>query len=161
MESANFEARKEPFIFSEVVREVIHAVAPSPEGNGRKLDCLHCTDGSWIEADISMMERVIQNLAVNALKYTHEGGRIRISLTREDQELILRIDNEGPALAPDLLQWLNHPERMQKPAVPAIGLSIVRKVLLLHHFPFLAESLPGSVNAFSFRMPVCQHISSS
>ncbi|MDR3716512.1 MAG: HAMP domain-containing sensor histidine kinase [Puia sp.] len=152
MESASFEAQKEPFVFSEIVQEVIHVAANSPEGYQRPLDCLHCTDGSWVEADIPMLERVIQNLLVNAIKYSYEDGRIQISLVRVEEELIFRIENEGPVLASDLLQWLNGAGH--KPATPAIGLTIVRKILLLHHFPFLAESLPGSLNAFSFRMPL-------
>jgi signal transduction histidine kinase len=146
MESASFEAMREPFIFSEVLQEVIRSVGAT------RLVCDNCTDGAWVEADISMMERVLQNLLVNALAYTPEDGSIRVSLQRNPQGLMCHIQNEGPALRPDLLEWINQSDPSTRPS--AIGLTIVRKILILHHFPLTAVVLPGPINAFSFQMPV-------
>jgi signal transduction histidine kinase len=184
MESANFETRREPFVFSEVLQEVVHAVgvgeaasiggkseaggtggamgAGSEVGPGVSggIDCHNCTDGSYVYADISMMERVIQNLVVNAITYTRPGGRISASLEREGAELVFRIENEGEPLSDELLVWINEPEGV-RPVRPAIGLAIVKKVLLLHGWGMRAEArknasagASGGVNVFSFRMPL-------
>ena len=145
MESANFETRREPFVFSEVLQEVVHAV-------GGEIDCRNCTDGSYVDADISMMERVLQNLVVNAVAYTPPGGRINVSLEREGAELVFRIENEGGPLDAELREWINGLEGV-RPAKPAIGLAIVKKVLWLHGWRLRVEVRDG-VNVFSFRMPV-------
>ena len=100
-----------------------------------------------------MMERVIQNLVVNAMAYTREGGRIFIGLESEGGYLVFRVGNEGEPLRADLLEWLNGADTV-RPERPAIGLAIVRKILLLHHYPFSVQVLPGGVNVFTFRMPV-------
>jgi len=153
MESANFETRREPFVFSEVLQEVVHAV-------GVGIDCRNCTDGSYVYADISMMERVIQNLVVNAITYTRPGGQISVSLEREGAELVFRIENEGEPLSDELLVWINEPEGV-RPVRPAIGLAIVKKVLWLHGWRMeswvrASERAEGSdgVNIFQFRMKV-------
>jgi signal transduction histidine kinase len=146
MESANFEVRREPFVFSEVLQEVVHA-----SGGGRGIDCHNCTDGSYVNADISMMERVLQNLVVNAVAYTPAGGRIRIGLDREGGELVFRIENEGAPLEEEFLVWINGVG--DKPARSAIGLAIVRKILALHGFGLKVE-VAGDVNIFSFKMPI-------
>jgi signal transduction histidine kinase len=149
MEAANFAAQREPFVFSEMLMEVVHAL-----GAGSRIECVNCTDGSWIEADVSMMERVVQNLLVNALMYTAEEGFIGIRLERVGAELIVTIANAGAPLPDDLVRWLNAPDAV-RPSQPAIGLAIVRKVLSLHGFPFWVGRRADR-NVFEVRMPVFQ-----
>jgi signal transduction histidine kinase len=148
MESANFETRREPFVFSVVLQEVVHTAGAGVSG---VIDCRNCTDGAYVYADISMMERVLQNLVVNAVAYTPPGGRIRVELVREGGELVFRVENDGVPLDEEFLIWINGGG--DKPARPAIGLAIVRKILALHGFGFKVE-VGGGVNVFSFRMPV-------
>jgi signal transduction histidine kinase len=144
MESASFEMRREPFVFSEVVQEVVR-------GKG-EIFCENCEDGTWVEADVSMMERVLQNLVMNAVEYTRVGGRIGISLERGEGELVFRITNEWVVLPDDILRWFNGAEGV-RPKKAAIGLSIVKRVLELHGFAFGMEVGEG-VNVFYFKMLV-------
>ncbi len=146
MESASFEMRREPFVFSEILQEVVR-------GRGFKIECQNCEDGSYVDADISMMERVLQNLVVNAALYSRENGKVVIRLEKTGDELIFRIENEGEPLRADLIQWLNGTDGV-RPARPGIGLAIVRKILLLHGFTLSADVLAGNINVISFRMPV-------
>ncbi len=147
LESPNFVPHREPFVFGEMMGEVLRAVGAQDRIEQRGVE-----DGSWIEADVAMMERVVQNLLVNALAYTPEGGRIGLSLARVGNELVFSIENDGPALPEELLAWLNRPDAV-RPSRPAVGLTIVRKVLLLHGYVFHAESVAGR-NRFEVRMGV-------
>jgi signal transduction histidine kinase len=142
MEAASFELRREPFVFSEVVQEVVSG----------EIICENCEDGAWVNADVSMMERVLQNLVVNALTYTRVGGRIVVSLESDHGELVCRVVNEGETLKGDLMNWFNGIDGM-RPKKSAIGLSIVKRVLELHGFLYGAEVKEG-MNVFYFRMPV-------
>ncbi len=144
MESASFELRREPFVFSEVVQEVVR-------GKG-EIACENCMDGSWVEADISMMERVLQNLIVNAVAYTQVGGRIVVQLERSGEEMGFWIGNEGEPLGEDILGWFNGVEGV-RPKKAATGLTIVKKALELHGFGYGAKVQVG-MNVFYFRMPV-------
>ena len=117
-----------------------------------EIACENCEDGSWVDADVSMMERVLQNLVVNAVAYTRVGGRVVVSLERSGSELVFRIENEGEAAPDDILMWCNGVEGV-RPKKAAIGLSIVKKVLGLHGFLCGMEVREGA-NVFYFRMPV-------
>jgi signal transduction histidine kinase len=145
IESPSFEAKREPFVFSEMMGDVLRAVGAQKQIGQRGVE-----DGSWIEADVPMMERVLQNLMVNALAYTPAGGRIVVGIKREGAVLVFRIENEGKALPADLVAWINE-AGAGRPAVPAIGLTIVRRVLSLHGYEFRAEVRNGW-NVFMIRM---------
>jgi signal transduction histidine kinase len=148
IESPSFAAKREPFVFSEMLGEVLGTAGARDRIEKRGME-----DGAWIEADVAMMERVLQNLVVNALAYTPAGGRIAVALERERNALVFRIENEAKALPADLLAWINEAGAAARPEVPAIGLTIVRKMLSLHGYGFGAESREGR-NCFWVRMPV-------
>ena len=158
MEAASFELRREPFVFSEVVQEVVR-------GKG-EVTCDNCMDGAWVEGDISMMERVLQNLIVNAVAYRRVGGRVVVSLEARDRELVCRVSNEGERLTEEMVAWFNGAEGV-RPGKSAIGLTIVKRVLGMHGFAYGVEVKVGikgardgmkgerdGTNIFWFRMPV-------
>jgi His Kinase A (phospho-acceptor) domain len=149
LESPNFVPQREPFVFGEMMGEVLRAVG----AQGRVVQ-QGVEDGSWIEADVAMMERVVQNLVVNALAYTPEGGRIALDLRRVGNELVFSMENQGAALAGELLAWVNEASAA-RPARPAVGLTIVRKILRLHGYGFRATSVGGR-NRFEVRMDIYQ-----
>jgi signal transduction histidine kinase len=144
MESASFELRREPMVFSEVVQEVVK--------RKEEVSCENCEDGTWVNADVSMMERVLQNLVINAVAYTRDGGKIVVSLTRHGQVLGFQIANEGKPLGEDIVGWFNGVDGV-RPKRSSIGLAIVKRVLGMHGFAYGAEVREG-VNVFWFRMPV-------
>jgi signal transduction histidine kinase len=158
MEAASFELRREPFVFSEVVQEVVQEVVKGKRGGEvggvweGEVACENCEDGAWVNADVSMMERVLQNLVVNAVAYTRVGGRIVVSLERGNGDLVCRVANEGEVLGEDIVTWFNGVD-VVRPKKSAIGLSIVRRVLGMHAFGYGAE-VRQPLNSFWFRMPI-------
>ena len=99
MESVDFIPSKEPFIFSEVLLELLAGAQLQSAAKNLMLNCLDCKDTAYVSADIGMMERVIQNLLENAVKYTDENGTIRVKLSHRDNSLLLNIENSGPLLS--------------------------------------------------------------
>jgi signal transduction histidine kinase len=67
------------------------------------LQCHQCLHHIWINADVRMIERVIQNLVENALKSTPEGGSVIASILTEGNSVIFKIENTGDPLPNDLL----------------------------------------------------------
>lgn len=157
MESAEFIPQKEPFVFSEILQEAIHASAQTASEKNIVIDCGHCCNASWIYADIGMMERVVQNLLVNAIKYTPENGLIQIALEKENEGLIFQIKNTGQPLDVGLLKWFNAPDETDgtanRPSGSGFGLVIVKKILHLHQYFFKAYASPAEGNSFIIRMP--------
>lgn len=158
MEAVEFKPHKEPFVLSEIVQEAVNTFQIVAREKNVNLKCIQCLYHVWVNADISMMERVVQNLVDNAIKSTPEGGLIEAALAVENDKLIFKIQNDGPELTDDLLQWINHFNEENtlsdsRPQKPGLGLLIIQKILLLHHSELKAHSKNGR-NFFSFQLPV-------
>jgi signal transduction histidine kinase len=157
MESADFVPQKEPFIFSDILLENINAYASSFAEKNITIDCSQCNHSSWVVADVGMMERVVQNLLVNAVKYTPLNGSIYIQLSKEEDNLVLLVQNSGEPVSPAILQWINatggENEITAKPSGTGFGLLIIKKIVQLHGFTFDVHSSPSEGNTFTLRMP--------
>lgn len=155
MEEVNFKPEKEPFVLSEIVQETVNTYQLIALEKKVDLNCTQCKFHVWVNADISMMERVIQNLVDNAIKNTLTGGKIQVSISVEDDALIFDIKNTGKPLSFELFKWINgnSEELSDRPSYPGLGLLIVKKILRLHNSS-LQASIDNSENAFSFEMPV-------
>lgn len=158
MESPQFQPAKEPFVFSEVLQEIVNASAPAARKKGLQLDCLGCENPSWIFADIRMIERVVQNLLDNAIKYTPQNGLIQIELIRSGQTLLVQCKNWGEPLDKKLADWINETtstaENAVRPVGSGLGLTIVKKILNLHGFRFRVETGDTPGNCFIIEIDV-------
>ncbi len=157
MEAAGLALEKQPFVFSEIVQEFIQSVSLIAAQKNIALTISNGENAAWISADIHMMERVVQNLLTNAIKFTPENGRIHVDLITEPRVLVFRITNSGEAMSPSLIIWLNNNKTesfVNRPYLHGLGLVIVKATLQLHHFPLEAAYISGTGNRISFRMPV-------
>lgn len=159
IEAAEFKALKEPFVLSEIAQETITTFQLMAQEKEVKLICAQCQYHVWINADIHMMERVVQNLVDNAVKSTTKGGKILAYLEVENKELIFKIENTGDPLPEDLLNWINNFNgqdslSIARPAKLGLGLLIVQKMLYMHGTTLKASAKDSTTNIFSFRIPV-------
>ncbi len=150
------EPKREPFVFSEVLMEGVHTFRAQAAERGVTVDCTRCEDGSWINADIRLIERVIQNLLLNSVTHSLPDTVVEVTLERVQNELLFRIANPGEPMAADLVRWLNTTENGEsdpRPAKPSIGLMIVKRILDLHRYPFEVRSNDSAIS-FVIRMEV-------
>ena len=156
-ESVSFVPAKEPFIFSEILQENLAGTQLQASRKKVTLICLDCEDTAYINADAGMMERVIQNLLENAVKYTGENGTITVSLTHETDSLLLHIINTGLPLSNELISWVNNNEitgLINRPANAGLGLALVKSILKLHNFKLAASVSEPGQNLFTIKMAV-------
>ena len=100
------------------------------------------------------------NLLNNAAKYTDEGGNIRLSVEPEGAELVLRVRDSGVGIAPELLPRIfdlftqaNRTLARSEGGL-GIGLSLVQRLVELHHGTVAAESAGlGQGSEFIVRLP--------
>ena len=82
-----------------------------------------------VQAQPVLLDALIANLLENALRYTHEKGRVTLSLVRTDSAIELLVDDNGPGIAPTLRKRVF--ERFFRAAAgtdgTGLGLSIVRE----------------------------------
>jgi signal transduction histidine kinase len=159
IESVEFKAAKEPFVLSEIVQETVKTFQLAAAQKSIDLKCTRCQYHVWINADVSMMERVVQNLIDNAVNNTPENGIIQISVIVENNQLVLKIQNTGDPLPDNLLEWINNSKDESTLSAKwssrsGVGLLIVKKILQLHESSLKAYTDNTDGNTFTFGMPV-------
>jgi signal transduction histidine kinase len=96
------------------------------------------TETVWVCADPTRFEQVINNLVVNAVKYTPKGGHISVVTREQEGRAILRVTDDGVGIAaellPDVFGLFTQGERALDRAQGGlgIGLTLVRRIVELH-----------------------------
>jgi len=92
----------------------------------------------WVRGDVVRLQQIVTNLLGNALKYTPTGGTIWVSVTPTEDPAVLRVQDSGVGISPDLLPRMfdlfvqGKPEPGGVRSGVGIGLAIVRRLVELH-----------------------------
>jgi signal transduction histidine kinase len=111
---------------------------------------------AWI--DPVRFEEVVTNLGMNSIRFSPEGGVVRIRLAAGDRGLVLSLRDQGPAL-PDgdrsrIFQPFEYAQRTTRLGGLGLGLFISRQIAQLHGGNVaLVESIPGKGNVFEATFP--------
>ncbi len=109
----------------------------------------------WV--DIERMESVIYNLLSNAMKFTHDGGRIEVAVTLREQEgkVCIKVKDNGIGIPKDRINMIFERFVQGSRAVDnnikgsGIGLSLCRDIVSLHHGEITVVSRQGEGSTFS------------
>lgn len=111
-----------------------------------------------ILADQSRLEQVVTNLLYNAIKFTPEGGEIKVSAKREDQGILFCVQDTGIGIpARDLARIFERfykTDRARSGGGTGLGLAIARHLVEAHGGKIWAESVEGKGSTFYFTIPL-------
>jgi signal transduction histidine kinase len=120
---------------------------------------------AWVVGDAGRLRQVVENLITNAMKHTPAGGRIAVSTVADGEEIVLRVDDSGAGMPPELLDRVFDP-LVQGPAPGGtakglgLGLSVVRRLVELHGGRVEALSAGvGQGSSFVVRLPAAPPVS--
>ena len=118
------------------------------------------SDGPFVRADIGLIERVLQNLLENALRYTDDGGRICMrarTAQGNSGRVSVAVEDTGSGIAADALPNIfdRHYQGGAKDLSgrAGLGLAIAKRIVELHGGEIAAESDPGHGTTFEFELP--------
>ena len=115
-----------------------------------------------ILADPHIMELAIFNLLENAAKYSSGDPEIRVEITKQEDEVICKIQDKGIGMAPQDLKhiferfYTVNKARSRKLGGAGIGLSIVKTIMQKHNGSIAVESKLGEGTAFTLKLPILQ-----
>ena len=133
------------FNISDAVSEVAESFREPAEAGGRSLT-IDVEPGLSYRGSETSIRQLVSVLMENALKYTTEGGAIRLSLERDKHGVVLRESNPCEPLSKEDLDRLfdrfYRPDRSRTSATGGfgVGLSIARAVCEAHNGSIRAES---------------------
>jgi len=112
-----------------------------------------------LRVDERRLEEVVHNLLDNAVKYSHQNGRILIQAGAPDQEVVLSVRDEGVGIAandlPRIFERFYRADRARSRELggTGLGLSIVKHIAQLHGGRVEAESVVGQGTTIRVILP--------
>ena len=112
-----------------------------------------------VQVNPALLEQALVNLVDNAIKYSPEGGRVRITARRDSQSLTLEVRDWGAGIAQEHLPRLFErfyrvdKARSRKLGGTGLGLAIVKHIIQAHNGRIEVRSEPGSGTTFSIEIP--------
>jgi len=112
-----------------------------------------------VEGDWHRLDQVIGNLVSNALRYTPEGGEIRLDTVREGESIMVTIQDSGEGIPEEDLPyvfdrfWKGDKSRSRASGGSGLGLAIARQLVTAHAGSISVESQEGEGTTFTVRLP--------
>jgi DNA-binding response OmpR family regulator/anti-sigma regulatory factor (Ser/Thr protein kinase) len=127
----------------------------------RSMDLDFRVEGDWdtdILFDEGVMDKILFNLLSNAFKYTPESGSIRVTLRKAEDAYTITVSDTGIGIPEENIDQIfnrffssGSPIYKNSPGT-GIGLSLTRKLVLLHHGTIEVESSVGKGTTFTVRL---------
>jgi signal transduction histidine kinase len=151
LDRGQVQPEREPTDVGEMVRRVARE-APGMDTHPVRID------GEQLLANIdpAKVERIVENLLVNAARHTPGGTPVHVSVGQSDDGIMLVIEDEGPGVPEELKSTLFDPFRQGPTAAGrgvGIGLSLVRSFAELHGGSAEIEDRDGGGARFVVMLP--------
>ena len=104
------------------------------------------------------MRQIFANLLDNALKYTPEGGTVRVTCVPEKDQVVVSFRDSGMGIPaeeqPRIWERLYRGDKSRSQRGLGLGLSLVKAIVEAHHGTVSVESQPGQGSTFRVAIPV-------
>lgn len=113
-------------------------------------------EGEKVWCDASYVELMLNNLLSNAFKYTPEGQSVSVNLRKENDCLLLQVKDTGIGIPVNKqAKIFERFYQVESEHIGSgIGLSLVQKLVELHHGQIEVDSAEGKGSCFSIRLPL-------
>ena len=121
---------------TELTREVISTFERQAQTVGKRLQFE--AESVRLELDPERIRQVLYNLLDSALRHTPEGGTVRCTIRKTEQQILLEISDEGPGIPPADLErvferlYRTDAARNREAGGSGLGLAIVRTLIEAH-----------------------------
>ncbi|MFM0505795.1 ATP-binding protein [Paraburkholderia caffeinilytica] len=136
--SGSIELNRQTVLLKTIIQSAIEVCQPIIGERRHTLSVSLPEEPIWLNVDPTRLSQVIENVVINAAKYTAPGGSIQLRATRTALRLSLSIKDNGRGILPSMLGSL-FDMFVQGPASDGqrqnglgVGLSVVRRLVELH-----------------------------
>lgn len=113
-----------------------------------------------ITFDSHQVQRVLNNLVGNAIRYTPAGGSINVQAVKKGSKVLVRVKDNGEGIAVTDQEHIFEPfyrgerSRGREHGGTGLGLAIAKRLVEAHHGRIWVESKEGQGSTFSFELPI-------
>ena len=115
--------------------------------------------GVWVNADEEALSSIAGNLVNNAVRYTNEGGRVEVSVERQDDKAVITVADTGIGIPPEAIKLIfgkfyrTEDARSMAPQGMGMGLAIVEHLVEAIGGCIEVESEVGKGSKFRVLLP--------
>ena len=158
LEANQVRPTKEPFFISELVNDISSKYQLIAKDKSITLNTRLSKESQRVFADVPLIERVMQNLIDNALKFTPTGGRIVIQTSEATRGIKVSVSDTGIGVAEEEKELIfgryfkGHHFKYKNST--GLGLAIAKKILDLHDTSLELNSRLDEGTCFAFELPL-------
>lgn len=134
----------------------------TPQAKERRINLkAYLTNHLYLLGEPIQLNRLFSNLIENALKYTVEGGKVEIRISREGHYLRVNVHDTGIGIAPEHIKnifdrfWRADEARTYRAGGSGLGLAIAQVIAKNHGGSISVTSQVGVGSCFTVRLPAC------
>jgi heavy metal sensor kinase len=147
---------REEINLTEVVQGACRLFEPTAEDKGIALSC-HLPDESRLLGDTQMIQRMLSNLLDNAIKYTPPGGSVSVSVSENDGQVVVSVNDTGigisPRDLPHIFERFYRGDESRSQTGIGLGLSLARAIARGHGGDITTTSNPSQGSTFTITLP--------
>ncbi len=164
-ELSRLEARErslvlEPLSMGELVHDIANKYRLIARNKGISVNTILSKSLPLVKADIELIDRVLQNIIDNAIKFCRQGDVINIELNQKDQSVEVRVVDTGVGIdkkeLPHIFNRYQKGNRAENGQGAGLGLAIAKKIVELHDSSISVDSELNKGTAFTFELPLYQ-----
>ena len=150
---------REPFFIEELIQDICRKFELLARDKNIEIKAVTTSRQSLVFGDVGMIERVLQNLIDNALKFTPDGGTIRVEVDGEDENVVIKVSDTGRGIPEDQIPYIFDRYHIGDKRISldqnntGLGLAIVKKILEIHNSTISLKSRLDKGTTFSFQLP--------
>jgi signal transduction histidine kinase len=160
-DAGKLELQTTSFDLGQLAGDCVHMVEPLTKEKQIDVE----TDLAPIEitADRTRISQLLTNLLSNAIRYNRTGGRVKLSVAREDSQAVLTVSDTGLGMTADDQKHVFErffradKARSRESGGSGLGLAISQSIVEAHHGDITFTSEPNVGSTFRVRFPLRGH----
>jgi signal transduction histidine kinase len=160
LDSSRVSPEFEHFSLTELIHDIVQEFELQAREAQVALRIEPPTEAVSVYADISLIQRVLENLVGNALKYTPEGGKVSIAVQSSAHAVGVSVVDTGPGISKEDLPYIFDrfykvlPDEDSGSGSLGLGLAIAKRIVELHGSEIVVTSREQSGTRFRFDLPL-------
>ncbi len=159
LEHGQVDIELDTVVLSDLLSDLYGSLSGLAQDKGVDLSVSMTEQSICVRADVAKLERVLQNLISNAIVYTPQGGRVKISVLKQTAERVcVSVEDTGQGISAEELPHVFEPYfrstrgRKAYHEGKGLGLAIAERLLSLHQVKLRVDSEVGIGTRFYFEL---------
>lgn len=157
LESDTIKFEPKPYRLDKQIRRIV--LSCEPQWLDKNINMSVSLEEVEAKADEDMMNHVFINLINNSIKFTPEGGIVRVDLFKKSDTIEFKVTDTGVGISEEdqnhIFERFFKGDKSRRPTIKGngLGLSIVKKIVDLHHGTIKIQSKLGEGSTFTVSFP--------